>query len=216
MRVAQACPSGTHYLDIANEFAPVESILALNEAARAAGQVLVAGAGWGVLGTESAVLRVCADQPRPLRVRVDAIPALALEAGPIGAALAGSIVEVIEFGGREVRGGRMIRTPTASHPQRLTTPDGDEVFTAGGANGELLAAWNASHADEVVAGSTAAPSNVVVRKAVLPVVGLIVPDSRCPRTAPSNDRAGQAQGGADVAEVHVGACAGRVGVRHRW
>lgn len=174
LTVARGCPPGTHYVDIANELAAVDDILRLDRQAAAAGQVLVTGAGYGVLATESVVLRMCAGRPRPTHVRVDALPAIALEGGRVGAALAGSIVQVLEFGGREVRQGRLVRSATAAHPMVLVTPDGDQLSTAGGANGELLAAWRASDADSVIAASTAAPTHALLRHVVLPALAVVI------------------------------------------
>ncbi|UFS59685.1 saccharopine dehydrogenase family protein [Subtercola endophyticus] len=174
LRVARACPPGTHYLDIANEFSAVDDILRLDRQAQLNSQVLVTGAGFGVLGTESAALRARADRPRPTRVRVDALASLALNDGRVGAALAGSIVEVLEFGGREVREGRLVRSRTGEHPLRLVTPDGDELNTGGGASGELLSAWRATDADTVIAASTAAPTGAVLRRLVLPVLSAVI------------------------------------------
>jgi len=170
--VAEACPLGTHYVDVANELAAVEKILDLDGHAAAAGQVFVAGAGFGVLATESVVLRLCEGRPRPSRVRVDAMASVALEAGVVGPALAATIGEILSFGGREVRGGRLVRSRSAAHPVRLRTPDGDVLHTGSGASGELLAAWRASKADSVIAASTAAPSSAVVRLA-LPAVAAV-------------------------------------------
>jgi len=161
--VARACPPGTHYVDIANEFAAVENILGLDQEAVAGHQVFVTAAGFGVLATESVVLRLCEGQPRPTQVRVDALATLAVEAGEVGAALAGTIAEIAAFGGREVRHGRVVRSRTAGHATRLTTPDGDVLSTGAGASGDLLAAWWASKADSVIAASTAAPANPIVR-----------------------------------------------------
>lgn len=174
LSVGRACPPGTHYVDIANEFTAVEDILRLDRRAAGAHQVLITGAGYGVLATESVVLRLCARRPRPTRVRVDALPAIALDDGPIGSALAGSILAVLRFGGREVRGGRLVTSPVASHPMLLTTPDGDALRTGSGASGELLAAWRASDADVVIAASTAAPSGFVVRRLVVPALAGLV------------------------------------------
>lgn len=167
--VARACPPGTHYIDVANELPAVEAILGLDRQAAATGQVFVTGAGFGVLATESVVLRLCAGQPRPSRVRVDALAAVAFEAGVLGSALAATIVEILALGGRQVRHGRLVRTRVATDFVRLTTPDGDSLSSASGANGELIAAWRASNADYVIAASTAAPSSAVVRF-VLPAV----------------------------------------------
>ena len=174
LRVASACPPGTHYVDISNEFSAVEDILRLDARAKSRGQVLVTGAGFGVLGTEAVVARLCEGQPRPLRVRVDAIASVASNGGRVGAALAGSIIEVMQYGGREVRSGRLVRSATSSHPERVTTPDGDIMGTGGGASGELLAAWNASDADEVVAASIAAPTSPLMRRVALPALSVLI------------------------------------------
>lgn len=171
--VARACPPGTHYLDLSNEFGAAEQILALDRQAAAAGQVFVTGAGFGVLATESVVLRLCDGMPRPLGVRVDALGSVASEGGVVGAALAATIVEVLSFGGREVRHGRVVHSRFAAHPEQLRTPDGDVVATGSGPSGELLAAWRASNADTVIAASAAAPSNPLLRF-VLPAASALV------------------------------------------
>jgi len=170
--VARACPPGTHYVDVANEFLAVKKILGLNREAAAADHVFVTGAGFGVLATESVLLRLCDGRPPATRVRVDALASVATEPGVIGSALAATIVEILTFGGREVRHGRLVRSRSAAHPLQLTTPDGEVLATGSGASGELLAAWRASHADSVVAASTAAPSSAILCS-VLPAVEAI-------------------------------------------
>lgn len=172
LKVAQGCPPGTHYVDIANELVAVENILDLEQQAVKAGQVLVTGAGFGVLATESVALRLCESRPRPSRVRVDALASVAIEPGFIGSALAASIVEVLSFGGREVRQGRLVHSRFAAHFARLTTPGGEVLATGSGPSGELIAAWRASKADNVIAGSTYAPSNAFLRL-LLPVLSPI-------------------------------------------
>lgn len=168
-QVTGALPPGTHYVDVSNELASIEELLEQDAAAATKGQVHVTGAGFGVLGTESVVLRLCAGRPPAATVRVDALPAVALEAGVLGGALAATIVEVIGAGGREVRQGRLMRARPAAHYLELTTPDGHRLGTGSGANGELIAAWRASGADSVVAASSAAPASAVLR-AVVPAV----------------------------------------------
>ncbi len=169
LHVARACPPGTHYVDVANELQAVQGILELDREAAAADQVFVTGAGFGVLATESVLLRLCAGQPPASRVRVDAVASLATEAGVIGSALAHSIVDGIPSGGWEVRHGRLAPAPVFGEPTRLTTPDGAVVSTASLPSGELLAAWRASQADDVVAASSVAPTGAVVRL-VMPAV----------------------------------------------
>lgn len=171
--VAHACPEGTHYVDVSNELAGAQDLLALDRQAAATGRVLVTGAGFGVLATEALVLRLCQDRPRPASVRTDALAAISLEAGVVGPALAATIVEVVSAGGAEVRGGRVVRAATGGHYSSLTTPDGDVLSTGSGASAELVAAWRASDADAVIAASPAAPSNPAVR-AVLPAVAALL------------------------------------------
>ena len=144
----------------------------MNDQAVAAGRTLVSGAGFGVLATESVVLKLCENRPAPRRVRVDAMASLDIEAGTIGAALAATIAEVISFGGRQVRHGRLVRSRSASDADQLTTPDGELIRTASGASAELLAAWRASNADFVVAASSIAPKGIAARL-VLPAVSAL-------------------------------------------
>ena len=171
-KVARACPPGTHYVDVANELPAVQEILALDRQAAAADQVFVTAAGFGVLATESVLLKLCEGRPPAARVRVDAMASVATEPGVVGSALAATIVGILSFGGREVRRGRLVRSESAAHPAQLTTPDGEVIGTAGGASGELIAAWRASQAGAVVAASSIAPTNPIVRF-VLPAVSAI-------------------------------------------
>ena len=184
--IARACLPTTHYVDVSNEFSATAAILDLNNEAIAAGQTLVGGAGFGVTATESVVLKLCEDRPAPKKVRVDAMASLEVEAGTIGAALAATIAEVITFGGRQVRGGRLVRSRSASDAARLKTPDGEAIGTASGASAELLAAWRASNAEFVVAASSIAPTGIGARL-VLPVVSTLfrVPGFRRVRHRPN-------------------------------
>jgi len=170
--VARACPPGTHYVDVANELQAVQKILDLDREAADTGRVFVTGAGFGVLATESVLLRLCEGQPPASRVRVDAVASVATEPGVIGSALAHSIVDGIPSGGWEVRHGRLAPAPVFGEPTRLTTPDGDAVSSASLPSGELLAAWRASKADVVVAASSLAPTGAVVRL-MMPVVSAV-------------------------------------------
>ncbi|WP_425146972.1 saccharopine dehydrogenase NADP-binding domain-containing protein [Deinococcus sp.] len=172
-RVARACPPGTHYVDVANELPAVQAILELDQQAKNAGQVLVAGAGFGVLASESVVLRLCEGRSPALRVRVDAVPSVALEPGVIGSALAGTILDGLPSGGRQVRDGRLARARLSAEAMRLTTPDGDLVTTASLPSGELLAAWHASRADAVVCASSEVPTGAWVQL-ILPVASALL------------------------------------------
>ena len=140
VRVARACPAGTHYVDVSNELSAAREILALDRQAAATDRVFVTGAGFGVLATEAVVLSLCQGRTRPASVRTDALAAVALEGGVVGPALAATIVEVVSSGGREVQEGRLVRAVPGGHYASITTPDGDVLATGGGASAELVAA----------------------------------------------------------------------------
>lgn len=171
--VARACGPGTHYLDLANEYGALEDVLQQHESAVARGQTLVPGAGFGVLATESILLALLEGASTPARVRVDALAAVAGEAGRIGTALAGSILGEASAGGREVVDGKLQRRPVGGGAERLTTPDGDEVVTSSVPTGDLLAAWRASGAATVVSASSMVPSGRAVRLA-FPVASVLL------------------------------------------
>ena len=171
--VIEACPPGTHYVDIGNELPGTRAVLDGHERAVTDGRTVVTGAGFGMLATESVVLRLCEGRPAPARVRVDAIPSLATEKGVIGSALAGSMLDGVPEGGLRVERGRLVRFPVAGARQQLTTPSGDTVATAALPTGDLLGAWRASNADSVIAATSAIPSGTVVR-VVFPVLSVLL------------------------------------------
>ena len=178
--IARACLPATHYIDLANDLAAVSATLALDEAAKAAGRVLVTGAGFGVTATESVVVRLCKGRPVPTRVRVDMVPSLDIEAGPLGEALAATILDGLpgvegggRYDGRRYSGGRLVPARLSGDAARLTLPDGSQVRTAGIPLGELVAAQRASGAPDVVAASSEAPGSPVAR-AVLPLASKLL------------------------------------------
>jgi short subunit dehydrogenase-like uncharacterized protein len=174
--VARACLAGSDYVDLANDVAAVSALLGMNDAAAAAGRTMVTGAGFGVTATESVVVKLCEGRPAPARVRVDMVPSLEVEAGTIGEALAGTILEGLpgvggggRYEGRRYAGGRLVRAWIGGDLAHLTLPDGSRVTSAGMPLGELIAAQRASGAPSVIAASSEAPSSPAVR-AVLPLV----------------------------------------------
>ena len=171
-QVIAACPPGTHYVDIANELPAVLHALDQHDDAVGQGNTIVTGGGFGVVGTESLVVKMSTARPNPVRVRVDAIPSVAIEEGVIGAALAGSILDGLPDGGRRVQGGQLVRSGVAGRRQRLTTPNGDDVTTAALPTGDLIAAWRASRASTVDSASNMIPSSLAVR-VLLPAVTLL-------------------------------------------
>lgn len=167
---ARACvAAGSHYVDLANEFEPVRSLLELDSAARAAGSTLVTGAGFGVLANEALVYELCAGRPAPTRVRVAAMPVV----DGLGPAVLASVVDAAATGGLIYRGGRIERTRLGAHLQHIPLPDGTTRPTVAVPTGELEAAVRASGAGDVISTSSEVPTGRATR-AVLPVVGAIL------------------------------------------
>lgn len=172
--IVDACLPASHYVDLANDLAAVLGVLGCDAAAVHAGRSVLTGAGFGVAATESVVVRLCEGRPAPAHVRVDMVPSLAVEAGVLGDALAGSILEGLpgveggrRFQGRRYRGGRLVPARLAGDAQQLTLPDGSVVTTANLPLGELVAAQRASGAPSVVAATSEGPTAPLVR-ALLP------------------------------------------------
>ncbi len=173
--IARACLPGSHYVDLANDVATVLALLDLDEAATAAGRTLVTGAGFGVTATESVVVRLCEGRPAPIRVRVDMVPSLEVEAGAIGDALAATILTGLpgvegggRYTGRRYQEGRLVSTRLGGDVQHLTLPDGSRVTTGSMPLGDLVAARRASGAPAVVAASSEIPTSPAAQ-AVLPL-----------------------------------------------
>ena len=171
--IARACPPGTHYLDLANELPAVTGLLAMHQQAVDAGRSIVPGAGFGVVAGESVVRTLCEGRPTPQRVRVDAVPTVDIEAGPVGEALAATILEGFPAGGRRYEDSRLVDAPLGSGQERLMLPDGSVVTTAAIPFGDLEAAHRASGAPSVVSASSEAPTGRAMPY-VLPVVARLL------------------------------------------
>jgi len=184
MLVDSCLVAGSDYVDIANDLAAVLQLLARHGEAARAGRTLVTGAGFGVTATESVVARLCSG-PRPLNrpprhVRVDMIPSLELQAGRLGDASAGTIMEGLpgvpggrRFQGRRIADGRLVTARLGGASRAFSTPDGDRVSTALMPLGELVAAQRASGAPFVDAASSEAPSGAVARTVLPAATGLL-------------------------------------------
>ncbi len=185
--LARACVEvGASYVDLANDVAAVLALLSQDAAARHAGSTLVTGAGFGVTAIESVVVKLCEDRPKPVDVRVDMIPSLDSDGGPVGEALAGTILQGLpgvkggrRYGGRRYAGGQLAPAPIGGEVQTLTLPDGSVVKTGLMPFGELVAAQRASGALNVVSASSEAPTARAIRLA-FPVLSslLLVPRLR--------------------------------------
>jgi len=165
--IARACLPCSHYIDLANDVISVSALLALHEEAVAAGCTLVTGAGFGVLATESVVMKLCQDRPTPERVRTDALASVEIEAGVFGDALAATIIDGLPYGGRSYQNGRLVRNRVGSSLTTITLPDGSHVTAASVPFGELVAAQRASGAPYVLSASSEIPTGPAVR-AILP------------------------------------------------
>jgi short subunit dehydrogenase-like uncharacterized protein len=187
--IAGACPPGTHYVDLSNELSSVQALLGLDAHARQAGSTFVTGAGFGVLATESVVLKLCDGLPPANRVRCAAIAAIATAPGRLGEAFAASITEGLAFGGRRYERGNVVRTSLMGDFERVPLPDGRMIGTAGAPSGELEAAQRASGAPSVVAATSMAPSSALLRillRMLLPAILSVMKIGRVRRAATRN------------------------------
>lgn len=173
VRIARACLPGGHYVDVANDLVALPRLLALDEEAAAAGGTLVTAAGFGALATEAVVVALCTDRPRPAQVHVDALSSVGSAAGPVGEALAASVVDVLTTGGRRVADGRLVPARLGSGQRRITLPDGATVRSGALPTGELLVAQRASGAPSVTVTAAHAPTGPLAR-AALPLVGRLL------------------------------------------
>ncbi len=171
--IARACMPEGHYLDLANDLVSMPALLGLHDEAVTAGSTLVTGAGFGVLATEAIVARLCENRPTPAHVQVDALSSSSSPGGTMGAAFAGTILDVMAFGGRRFRDGRLVRSRLGSGLERFALPDGTSAAAAAVPSGELIAAQRASGAPSVVATSALAPTSPIVR-AILPTAGALL------------------------------------------
>ncbi|WP_020495391.1 hypothetical protein [Sciscionella marina] len=172
--ILRALPPGTHYTDLSNDLSTVGELFGRHEQLAAADSTAVPGAGFGVLGTESVVLKLCAGKPVPQRVRVNRVAAIdSGGADVVGEALAATLIDGIVAGGRRYADGKLVRAAIGSEAETLALPDGGTARVAAGPSGELEAARRASGAPFVVAGSGELPSGIVAR-AVLPVLGALL------------------------------------------
>jgi short subunit dehydrogenase-like uncharacterized protein len=172
--VLRACPPGTHYVDLSNELPATRAVLELHDELAGAGSCAVTGAGFGVLGTESATLALCAGRPAPVRLRVDAVPSVRSGGELLGEALAGSLVEALVAGGRVYAGGRLARARFGTAVEGVTLPDGTAVRTAAVPFAELEAAYRASGAPSVVSASSEVPGGRAAARVALPVLAAVL------------------------------------------
>jgi short subunit dehydrogenase-like uncharacterized protein len=161
--IARACLPYSHYVDLANDVISASALLNLHEEAVAAGRTLVTGAGFGVLATESVVMKLCQGRPTPDRVRTDMLASVEIEGGVVGEALAATIIDGLPYGGRSYKRGRLVRNQIGGSVTTIILPDGTHVATASAPLGELIAAQRASQAPNVLVASSEVPTSPSIR-----------------------------------------------------
>jgi short subunit dehydrogenase-like uncharacterized protein len=136
--VVEACLRGkTHYLDITGELGVFEAIAARDAEARDAGVMLLPGAGFDVVPTDSLAAHLKRRLPSATRLRL-AFRALG---GGVSRGTATTMVENAGRGGAVRRGGRIVPVPAAwrtrtvhfgfgSRPTEVTTIPWGDVATA--------------------------------------------------------------------------------------
>jgi short subunit dehydrogenase-like uncharacterized protein len=162
-----------HYLDLSNELPAALATLAEHGKAVASDRTLVTGAGWGVLSSESIVLKLCKGEPPASSVRVDN-QAATDDAGPLGEAIGLTIAEGILAGGSCYRNGQLVSAQAGGEPLKLTAPDGYTFTTGSMPSGEMEAARRASGAPNVVSAAGAAPTAAIVRYLIFPLMGRLM------------------------------------------
>ena len=172
MPVVRALLPGSGYVDLSNELFAMKDLLALHEEAVASGRCLVTGAGWGVLGTESVVLKLCAGKPAAADVRVEAVP-LITGSDIVGEALAATILDSLAAGGWRYENGKLVGARVGGDGESLTMPDGTTAQTGLAPSGELEAAQRASGAPSVVGASSELPTGAVAQM-VLPALSKLL------------------------------------------
>ncbi|MHC5210504.1 MAG: saccharopine dehydrogenase family protein [Planctomycetota bacterium] len=105
--MADAClRTGAHYLDITGELAVFEARLAQDGAARAAGVLLLPGAGLDVVATDCLAAELAARLPGATHLELGL-----LALGEVSRGTARSMLEALSLGGAECRDGRIVRVP---------------------------------------------------------------------------------------------------------
>jgi short subunit dehydrogenase-like uncharacterized protein len=146
--VVEACLAvGVSYVDIANEWPAVRQLLDRDGQARDRGVTLVSGAGFGVVATETLVVRLLGDTSlTPARVRVAGAPAVATRSEGV----ASTVREAMSLGAVTYRDGQVAREPLGTGATVLSI-GGVQRRVFPGPVGDLEAARMASGAAEVVA-----------------------------------------------------------------
>ncbi|MFF4650076.1 saccharopine dehydrogenase family protein [Streptomyces sp. NPDC001380] len=124
--MVDAClATGTHYLDITGEIDVFERIHARDAEARAAGTVLLPGAGFDVVPTDCLAALVAAEVPGADRLDLAIMPGRNLSPGTAKTALEG-----LALGGRARVGGRIVPVPAGWRTLSAGFPSGPRTVTS--------------------------------------------------------------------------------------
>jgi short subunit dehydrogenase-like uncharacterized protein len=119
--VLTACiASGTHYLDISNEFESVQQLFRQAARVRAVGITAVPSVGFGTVVTDAVAKHAVASLPDPVAVEV----AMFADNASRGPATSASTVGVLGSGGVRIVDGLVQRAPLGRGIRRIATPIG--------------------------------------------------------------------------------------------
>lgn len=123
--MVEAClRTGTHYLDITGEISVFETVAARNAQARAAGVMLLPGAGFDVVPSDCLAAHLARRLPTATRL------SLAFQGiGGISRGTLTTMIENIDQGGAVRRGGRIVRVPAAYRSRRVDFGRGEVSVT---------------------------------------------------------------------------------------
>jgi saccharopine dehydrogenase (NAD+, L-lysine-forming) len=107
----------THYLDITGEIAVFEAVLARDADARAAGVVLLPGAGFDVVPTDCLAAMLHRALPDATHLELAIAPG-----GGAGAGTLKTMIEGLATGGAERADGRIVRVPMFARRRRIPFP----------------------------------------------------------------------------------------------
>jgi short subunit dehydrogenase-like uncharacterized protein len=145
--VVDACvQAGVAYVDLANELPAVRQLLERDAEARRRGVVLVTGAGFGVVATETLALLLAQETGGQLvEVQLAAVPAVASTSAGVRA----TVAEALTGGSARYRDGQLVAAPFGEGKRMVEFPEGPRQVVPVPV-GDLVAAQRATGAPNVV------------------------------------------------------------------
>lgn len=145
--VVDACVrAGVGYVDLANELPAVQQLLRRDAEARQRGVVLVTGAGFGVVATETLALRLAQRNGEQL---VDVQLATAAAVASTSAGVRATVAEALAGGSARYSDGQLVDAPFGVGARTVAFPDGPRRVMPVPV-GDLVAAQRATRAPNVV------------------------------------------------------------------